>query len=325
MVGVQPNGRSLLNGSSEDLEVRGDDAIKKLVAQYDTFLFDCDGVIWNGPAGDHLTDDAVETISFLKKSGKKVAFVTNNATKSRQDYLKKFKGFGFDVELEEIYTSGSAAAEYVRAVVLPSINDESKRNIYLIGQKAMEDELEAEGLAWTGGTDPSDDVLLPPQDFSSIHADPSIGVVLYSFQMRINYKQLTKAYNYLASNQGCQLVLTNDDQSMLLPDQQGYAPGEGAIASVLYGALPRGQKPIVVGKPYQPLLDVIKREISFDKKRTVFIGDRLETDVLFAKRGEIDSILVWTGISQPKDLHDLTSDQAPDYTLSHIGAFLRAQ
>ncbi|GAA5962024.1 hypothetical protein JCM8115_002885 [Rhodotorula mucilaginosa] len=315
---------SILNGGADDLEVRGDEAIKRLFAKYDTFLFDCDGVIWHGPAGDQLTVDAVDTIHFLKRSGKQVAFVTNNATKSRKEYLKKFQGFGFAVELEEIYTSGSAAAEYVRAVVSPSIADATKRNIYLIGQKAMEDELASEGLTWTGGTDPQDDVLLPPQDFSSILSDPSIGIVLYSFQMRINYKQLTKAYNYLASNPGCQLVLTNDDQSMLLPDG-GYAPGEGAIASVLYGALPRGQKPIVVGKPYQPLLDVIKREINYDRKRTVFIGDRLETDVLFAKRGEIDSILVWTGISKPKDLHDLTTDQAPDYTLSHIGAFLRAQ
>lgn len=228
----------------------------------------------------HRTEDAVETITFLKQRGKKVAFVTNNATKSRQAYLKKvrlppfpgsnfciadtsafaqFKGFGFDVELEEIYTSGSAAAEYVKEVVLPSIADESKRRIYLIGQQAMEEELASEGLEWTGGTDPEDDVLLPPQDFSSIYPDERIGVVLYSFQMRINYKQLTKAYNYLASNPGCQLVLTNDDESMLLP-HGGYAPGEGAIASVLYGALPRGHKPIVVGKPNKPLLDIIQRE-----------------------------------------------------------------
>lgn len=163
------------------------------------------------------------------------------------------------MKLEEIFTSGSAAAEYVKATVLPSIEDESKRNIYLIGQKAVEDELAEQGLTWTGGTDPEDDVLLPPQDFSSIHPDPSIGVVLYSFQMRINYKQITKAYNYLASNPGCKLVLTNDDQSMLLPGG-GYAPGEGAIASCLYGALPRGEKPSVVGKPYQPILDVIRRE-----------------------------------------------------------------
>lgn len=38
------------------------------------------------------TVDAVETIHFLKKSGKQVAFVTNNATKSRKEYLKKVSG-----------------------------------------------------------------------------------------------------------------------------------------------------------------------------------------------------------------------------------------
>lgn len=80
MVGVQPNGRSFLNGRIDDLEVRGDDAIKELFHRYDTFLFDvssvtlllllasfhsltgapplpkpqCDGVIWHGPAGDQL-------------------------------------------------------------------------------------------------------------------------------------------------------------------------------------------------------------------------------------------------------------------------------
>jgi hypothetical protein len=38
---------------------------------------------------------------------------------------------------------------------------------------------------WTGGTDPQDDVLLPPQDFSSILSDPSIGIVLYSTRVRL--------------------------------------------------------------------------------------------------------------------------------------------
>lgn len=117
--------------------------------------------------------------------------------------------------------------------------------------------------------------------------------------MSINYKVLAKAYNYLSSNPGCQLVLSNDDQSFLLP-HGGLCPGEGAIASVLYGALPKGKRPIVVGKPQQPLLDVVHRQMHFDPNTTLFIGDRLETDVLFAKRGGIDSVLVWTGISKPQ-------------------------
>jgi 4-nitrophenyl phosphatase len=117
--------------------------------------------------------------------------------------------------------------------------------------------------------------------------------------MSVQYKVLAKAYCYLSSNPGCRLVMTNDDQSFLLP-HGGLCPGEGAIASVLYGALPKGQRPTVVGKPNQPLLDVVHRSLHFDPKRTLFIGDRLETDVLFAKRGGIDSVLVWTGISKPE-------------------------
>lgn len=100
------------------------------------------------------------------------------------------------------------------------------------------------------------DVLLPPQDFSSIVPDPSIGVVLFGFQMRVNYKQLSKAYNYLATNPGCKLVLTNDDQSLQIPG--GLVCGEGAISSVLLGAR-KGLKPLIVGKPHQPILDEIRK------------------------------------------------------------------
>ncbi|GAA5851151.1 hypothetical protein JCM8547_004147 [Rhodosporidiobolus lusitaniae] len=298
---------------------------RDLLDSKNTFLFDMDGVIWTGPAGNTLTPNIGETLAYLRSLNKRLAFITNNATRSRQAYVDKFKGFGIEVKLEEVYTCGSATANYLKEVLLPSIKDESKRGIYLIGQASMEEEFREEGLSWTGGTDPEDDVLLPPQDFDSITPDPSIGVVAYSFQMRINYKQLAKAYNYLSSNKGCQLVLTNDDQSFLLP-HGGFAPGEGAIASVLYGAIPPSSpKPIIVGKPHQPLLDVVHREMHFHPETTVFIGDRLETDVLFAKRGGVDSVLVWTGISKPEDILNLPADQAPEYTLSHVGALLEAQ
>lgn len=32
--------------------------------------------------------------------------------------------------------------------------------------------------------------------------------------------------------------------------------GEGALAAVLLSALPEGEKPLIVGKPNQPLLDI---------------------------------------------------------------------
>lgn len=77
-----------------------------------------------------------------------------------------------------------------------------------------------------------DDVLLKCQDFSSIEPDSDIGVVVYSFQMRINYKQLAKAYNYIAQNEDCQLILTNDDMKMNL-HHGGFAPGQLSSCSVI--------------------------------------------------------------------------------------------
>lgn len=52
---------------------------------------------------------------------------------------------------------------------------------------------------------------MPPQDFSDITPKPEIGVVLASFDMHFNYKKMSKAFNYLSHNEGCVLLLSNDD------------------------------------------------------------------------------------------------------------------
>lgn len=129
---------------------------------------------------------------------------------------------------------------------------------------------------------PEDDVLMPHQDFTSILPDPTIGVVLFSFQMHrssltlsslfhplppyfsltqsqtitVNYKQLCKAFNYLSSNPLCQLILTNDDHTVMLANG-GVCPGEGAMASVLFGAR-KGLIPLIIGKPHPELLNIVQ-------------------------------------------------------------------
>jgi len=99
------------------------------------------------------TENIIETLSFLRSRQKHIAFITNNATSSRKKYQKKFAGFGIDVALEEIFTCGSATADYLRDDVLPRREKEGKpTGIYLIGQDAMEEEFRECGLKWKGGT-----------------------------------------------------------------------------------------------------------------------------------------------------------------------------
>ena len=81
----------------EPKKLHGADAAD-LLNKTDCFIFDCDGVIWKG---DFLVNDQVPgVLEKLRAMGKKIFFVTNNSTKSRKGYLKKFTGLGLNVNPE---------------------------------------------------------------------------------------------------------------------------------------------------------------------------------------------------------------------------------
>ena len=65
-----------------------------LLEATNTFIFDCDGVIWKG---DCLIEGIEETLEMLRSMGKRLIFVTNNSTKSRKSYAKKFESLGLKV------------------------------------------------------------------------------------------------------------------------------------------------------------------------------------------------------------------------------------
>ena len=58
-------------------------------------------------------------------------------------------------------------------------------------------------------------------------------------------------------------------------------------------------EPVVVGKPSPLLLDVICRQGGISKEQVCVVGDRLDTDVLWAERNGCGSLLVLTGGCMP--------------------------
>lgn len=64
-----------------------------LFKSYDSFLFDCDGVIWEG---DRVLEGVHEAMAHFRAEGKKLIFVTNNATKSRAENKVKFDRLGIE-------------------------------------------------------------------------------------------------------------------------------------------------------------------------------------------------------------------------------------
>lgn len=118
---------------------------KHFIDRFDVFLFDCDGVLWQG---DRLLPKVKETLELLRSLDKKIIFVTNNSTKSRRVYKKKFEGMGIPANTEEIFGSAYSSAVYLKRVVkLPS-----NKRVYVVGEEGIEEELASEGITYIGGS-----------------------------------------------------------------------------------------------------------------------------------------------------------------------------
>jgi len=246
-------------------------------------MFDCDGVLWNG---DHLIDGAIEVLAILRDRKKKVLFVTNNATKSRKAYKSKFDKLGVEAHVDEIYGSAYASAVYISSVLkMPK-----DKKVYVIGMSGVEEELRNEGVSFIGGTDPADNTL-EPFSLENFPNDPNVAAVLCGLDTNINYTKLSKAFQYLIRNPGCLFLATNEDSTY--PSAHGLLPGAGSISAPLRFAL--GKDPLSMGKPSGTMLDCIKAKVHFDPARTLMVGDRLNTDILFGKNGGISTLLVLTG------------------------------
>ena len=119
--------------------------LQQLLDKTDNFLFDCDGVIWEG---DHLIENVDKVLKHLRALGKRIWFVTNNATKSRASNKAKFDKMGIQCSVDEIFSSAYASAAYLKHV----LNFPSDKKVYVIGEKGVEEELDSVGIKHCGGT-----------------------------------------------------------------------------------------------------------------------------------------------------------------------------
>ena len=283
------------------------------------FLFDCDGVLWSG---DHLFPGTVPTLEMLRKKGKQVVFVTNNSTKSRQDYKKKLEGMGIPANVEEVFGSSYSASIYISRI-LPQSHPElkEKNKVFVIGEAGIEAELDSENVPHIGGTDPSFRREVVSEDYRLMAAgdpsilDPNVGVVLVGLDFHYNYFKMCLAFQYI--RRGAIFLATNVDST--LPSAGSLFPGAGSMSAPLVKML--GREPVALGKPSQAMMDAIEGKFKFDRSRACMVGDRANTDIRFGLEGKLGGTLgVLTGVSTKEEF--LEGDARPAFYVDELGDLL---
>jgi glycerol-1-phosphatase len=254
-----------------------------LSEHYDAALLDLDGVVYLGGIAIPGASDALADAA---KRGMKLAYVTNNASRSPSAIAAQLIGMGVAATAADIVTSAQAAA-HVLADRLPA-----GAPVLVVGGTGLRLAVRDRGLRPV--TTAADRPLAVVQGYS-----PGIG-----------YGLLAEAS--IALNAGALFVASNADAT--LPTPRGPQPGNGSLVQVLVHAT--GREPIVAGKPEPPLhAESVER---VGAKRPLVVGDRLDTDIEGAVRGKSDSLLVLTGVSRPADVLLAGPKRRPSYLAADL-------
>jgi glycerol 3-phosphatase-2 len=257
---------------------------KRLVDAYDLVIFDLDGVIY---LIDRPIAGAVEAVVELHQAGVPLAYATNNASRRSGEVANLLTGLGVPAEADEVITSAGASA----AVLSERLSQGSK--ILVVGAEALRAEVREAGL-------------VPVST-----AEEAPAAVVQGYGPQVGWADLAEAA--VAIRAGALWMATNTDRT--LPSPRGPLPGNGSLVAALRTAL--GREPdVVVGKPEPGLFATAARRVG--AQRPLVVGDRLDTDIEGANRAGMDSLLVLTGVSGPRDLLTAPPERRP----THVAADL---
>ena len=144
--------------------------------------------------------------------------------------------------------------------------------------------------------------------------------VLVGFDTNFNYAQLLLATSYIC--RGCRFFATNTDANF--PTQSDITlPGTGAIVRSVEVA--SGCAPVVMGKPHAPMMEVLSADLGVEPSRSLMVGDRLDTDILFGRRHGMSTAAVLTGVTTSAQLRgDLQEELRPDFWMDSVQDLLTA-
>lgn len=252
-------------------------------------ILDMDGVLWR----DDLPMPGLHDLfAWLVERDIPYVLLTNNSSKTQQQYVEKFEKLGvtgvpeWRVLTSSIATAADLAARYAAGT-----------SIFVVGMDGVRDALDAAG-------------------FDVVDENAPAEIVVAGIDIDLNYAKIKRAADLVRA--GAEFVGTNGD--LTFPSADGLNPGAGTVLAAIQAA--SGVAPRVIGKPARPMFEAALRLIGLNAAQALMVGDRLDTDIAGAKDAGLPTALVLTGVTTPEML--ATSDIWPDVAYEDLAALVRA-
>lgn len=251
---------------------------------YKGYLIDLDGTVYRGK---ERIPSAEIFVKKLQERGIPHLFVTNNATKTPQEVAHFLTNHcQLEVHADEVYTSGMAAVDYVR-------EHYPQARTLIVGEKALRQQAAAAGLPVV---------------------DEEVEVVIQALNREATYATLEKAST--AIRNGAVFITTNADTN--IPTERGFLPGSGALTAFLKTSTQKN--PVIIGKPYAPIMEGALKRIGLTKQEVVMVGDNYNTDILAGIHYGMDTLLTLTGFTRREDL--VGKDELPTHIVEDLSGWV---
>ena len=260
---------------------------KEILNRMKLFLFDMDGTLY---LGNRLYPFTIELLETIRSCGGKYLFITNNSSKSVNDYVKKLKDMGIEAGRDDFMTSSQATAYYLHR------HHEGKK-LYVCGTESLKDELRLEGFTVTTRLE-------------------DVECVVMGFDTELTFQKLHDVSYLLLTRPELPYIATNPD--LVCPTEFGSVPDCGSVCIGIKNAT--GREPVVIGKPSPLMAQLAMEKMGIGKAQTCVVGDRIYTDVKSGLNAGVTGILVMSGETTPEILAQ--SSEKPHLVLEDAGEIL---
>ncbi len=252
------------------------------------FLFDMDGTLY---IGNRLFDFTKELLRTIKDSGGRYIFMTNNSSKSVEDYIQKLNGMGISSVYDDFLTSSQATAYYLK-------KHHPGKLLYVSGTQSLKDELRREGFEIT-------------EDIEKTQC------IVMGFDTELTFKKLEDVSKMLCTGE-LPYIATNPDY--VCPTEFGSVPDCGSVSDMLYNV--SGKRPLFIGKPSALMPQLVMEKWGCTPEETLVIGDRIYTDIKCGLNAGALTALVLSGETTREILDN--SEDKPHLVWDDCSALIRA-